>query len=43
MPQEVLDLHRGSVPHHCLLFLWRRVFVDICDRGLTDFAELAVV
>jgi len=28
VPQEVLDLHRGSVPYHCFLF-WREAFVDV--------------
>ena len=43
MAQEILDLHCGSVPHHGLPFFWRVVFVDICNRGLTDFAELLIV
>jgi hypothetical protein len=43
MPQEVLDLHCGSVLEQRLLFFWRTVFIDICNSGLTDFVELVMV
>lgn len=43
MPQEVLDLHSSSVLEQRLLFLRRRVFIDICNGGSTDVVELVMV
>lgn len=42
MPQEVLDLHSGGTLQH-RLFFWRRTFVDIFNRGFTDFFEQVLV